>query len=98
MRHIPRLRRVSVSPWSDRRIAAEKLGDRYVYSWKPNPAAICGPTADYEGAERAIRETLDAAAGCCLEIIMKDTHTFHGDPERIERWSRMASRLAAEAA
>jgi len=29
---------------------------------------------------------------------MKDTHTFHNDPERIERWSEIASRAAAAAA
>ena len=30
------------------------------------------------------------------EIIMKDTHTFHSDPERIEKWTEIASRLAGE--
>ena len=34
---LPRLRRISVSPWSDRAVMAEALGDRYVYSMKPNP-------------------------------------------------------------
>ncbi len=96
--HLPRLRRVSVSPWCDRSVAAEKLGSRYIFSWKPNPAAICGPAVDYGAVERGIRETLEIARGCCLEMIMKDTHTFQGDPERISRWTEIASRLAAEAA
>jgi hypothetical protein len=97
LRGVRRLRRVSVSPWCDRRVAAEKLGDRYVYSWKPNPALICGPTVDWDEAEKAIRETLEIARGCCLEIVMKDTHTFHHDPTRIRRWTQMALALAAEA-
>jgi len=96
LRHIPRLRRVSVSPWCDRAVAAEKLAGKYVYSWKPNPAMICAGPPDYELVEKTVRETLDIARGCCVEIVMKDTHTFQGDAGRIERWSRIASRVAAE--
>jgi hypothetical protein len=95
--HIPRLRRVSVSPWCDRGLAAQKLGDRFVYSWKPNPATICGPSVDYEALERDVRTTLEMTPGCCIEMVMKDTHTFQGDPTRIGRWCAMASRLAAQA-
>jgi hypothetical protein len=73
------------------------VGKRYIYSWKPNPAALCGPGVDYGALERSIRETIGIARGCCLEIIMKDTHTFQGQAERISRWSEIASRLAAEA-
>ena len=97
IKHIPGLRRVSVSPWCDRRLAADKLGDRYVYSWKPNPAMICGAGPDYDAVEKSIRETIEIADGCCLEILMKDTHTFQGEPERIVRWTDIAARLAAEA-
>jgi len=96
IKHIRKLRRVSVSPWCDCKIAAEKLGDRYIYSWKPNPADICGPSVNYEFFEHQIRATLDMAKGCCVEVIMKDTHTFNGDMQRITKWSQIASRLAKE--
>ena len=78
--------------------SAQKLGESYIYSWKPNPAAICGNAPDYDAVEKAMRQTIGIAKGCALEIVMKDTHTFQGEPERIIRWSRIASRLAAEAA
>lgn len=97
VRHVPRLRRVSVSAWWDVADAAEKLQDKYIFSWKPNPAMICAPKVDYAAVEKATRETIRIAAGCALEIIMKDTHTFHGDPTRIERWSDIASRVATQA-
>ena len=97
VRHVPRLRRVSVSPWWDPADAAAKLTDRYIFSWKPNPAMICAPAVNWDAVEKATRETLAVARGCCVEMIMKDTHTFAGDPARIERWSRIASRCAAEA-
>lgn len=98
IKHIPKLRRVSVAPWCDRALAAEKLADRYIYSWKPNPSMICRPTVDYDAVEKVTRETIETARGCCLEMVMKDTHTVHGDAERFTRWSEIASRLAAEAA
>lgn len=96
IKHIRKLRRVSVSPWCDRKIAAEKLGGKYIYSWKPNPADICGPTVDYDFFEHQIRETLDITKGCCVEIVMKDTHTFCGDARRISKWSQIVSRLVQE--
>lgn len=94
--HVPRLRRLSISAWCDRALAAEKLGNSYIYSWKPNPAMICAPGVDWEAVEKVTRETICAARGCVLEMIMKDTHTFCGDPTRIQRWTEIASRLAAE--
>ena len=97
VRHVPRLRRVSVSAWWDPADAAAKLTDRYIFSWKPNPAMICAPAVNWDAVEKATRETLEIARGCCVEMIMKDTHTFAGDPTRIEHWSQIASRCAAEA-
>lgn len=95
---IPRLRRVSVSPWYDIHKAAEGLQDKYVYSWKANPALICSPNPDWSLTEKATREMLQATRGCCVEMIMKDTHTFHHDKTRIRRWAQIALKLAKESA
>ena len=95
IRQIPRLRAVSVSPWCNRRQAAEKLGNHYVYVWKPNPSHICVPEPDFDAAEREIEETIAIARDCCLVIVMKDTSTFHNEPARITRWTDLATRLAA---
>lgn len=97
LRRAPNLRRVSVSPWCDRALAAEKLSDRYVYSWKPNPAMICAPTVDWGFVEKTTAETIRLARGCRLEMVMKDTHTVHHQPERFTRWCERARRLAEEA-
>lgn len=97
LRYVPKVRRVSVSPWFDRKVAAEKLTNKYIFSWKPNPALICGPTVDWDAVEKVTRETLQIARGCCLEMIMKDTHTFHGQADRVGKWVQIASRLAREA-
>ncbi len=95
---LPRLRWVAVSPWADRRLAAEKLGARFVYCYKPNPALICRETPDWEAAERELRETLAIARGCRVSLVMKDTTSFFGDPRRATRWVETAMRVAQESA
>lgn len=89
IRKIPRLRRVSVSPWCDEEIMAEGLGENVIFSRKPNPAPL-SVGFDEKTLRRDLRRTLDAARGCNLEIIMKDTHTVQNDPSRITRWVQMA--------
>jgi len=88
-RRLPNLRRMSVSPWCDVEKAAEALQDRYIFSWKPNPAMLLG-TFDSEAIRRTIRRTLDVACGCAVEIILKDTMTFAGEPQRLESFIRIA--------
>jgi hypothetical protein len=90
VKRIPRLRRVSVSPWADQRKMAEMLQDDYVYSRKPAPSLLALPHID-EGAVRAdIRETLDITRGCIVELIMKDNHTLGHNPDNIVRWVEIA--------
>ena len=86
VKRIPTLRRVSVSPWADRAKMAEYLGDRYVFSLKPHPALISGDTFDADAIRADVRDALDKAGGCRLEIIMKDNHTLHNDPSRPGKW------------
>jgi len=89
---VPRLRRVSVSPWADKRACAEMLGSEVVYSWKPNPAYVAAGEFDPELVRRDIRETMVIARehGCALEIILKDTHTCNHQPRRFDEWTRIA--------
>ena len=86
---IPRLRRISISPWADKRIAAEGLQNKYIFSWKPNPAQMCGQFSE-DRIRQDIRETLDIAKGCVVEMVLKDTHTCDNDPARLSAWVRIA--------
>lgn len=40
-----------------------------------------------------IKHTLDAARGCVLEMILKDTHTCEHHPERFTAWTDIAREL-----
>ncbi len=88
---IPGIRRISISPWADARIAAEQLGGDYIFSWKPKPMHLVGDF-DEELIRSYLRETIDLglANNCTLEMILKDTHTCEHHPERFARWSRIA--------
>lgn len=90
VRRFPRLRRVSVSPWADIRAMAENLGDRYVFSMKPNPAHLARPSIDEDFIRRTLREALEATRGCRVEVVMKDCHTICGNPQNVVRWTRIA--------
>lgn len=87
----PHMRRISISPWGQVEPCAEKLGNRFIFSWKPQPSHLVG---DFDEAlvRREIRATVLAARknNCVLEMILKDTHTCQFHPERFTLWTRIA--------
>ena len=93
---VPHLRRVSVSPFAHIEKMADFLGDRYIFSWKPSPMDLAGPTFDEELIRRKLREGFRATRACRVEAIMKDNHTIGRDPRRVVRWVAIA-REEAEA-
>jgi hypothetical protein len=96
VKQFPNLRRVSISPWSDRAKMAENLGANYIYSMKPNPAELAMDSMDDERIREDLRKNLQITKGCRVEIIMKDNHTIRNEPERLIRWVKIA-REEAEA-
>jgi len=92
VRKIPNVRKISMSPWVDEEEGAAAIGNRYVYSRKPNPAMLAGFTFD----EAAIRQHLRASVevcrkyGCPLELILKDISTVKYEPQRLWRWAEIA--------
>ena len=90
LKRIPNLARVSVSPWANEEAMAEALGSDYVYSRKPNPTMISTGRFDEKQIRQDLGKTLAIARGCRLEIIMKDVHTLHNEPERLPRWVEIA--------
>ena len=90
LKRIPKLARVSVSPWANEEAMAEALGSDYVYSRKPNPTMISTGRFDEKQIRQDLGKTLAIARSCRLEIIMKDVHTLHNEPERLPRWVEIA--------
>ena len=93
---IPNLRAVSVSGWSDLARMGELLDRKYVYSRKPTPAYISGAHPDWELLKKDVRDTLDAAKNCSLELCFRDIYTIDGDRPRLAKWVRMTRTMIGE--
>jgi len=90
LERIPNLRKVSVTPWTKIPRAVELIGQRWIMSRKPNPAILAEDVWRPDRARQQLREFLQAARGCHVELIMKDISTVRRQPERLWEWARIA--------
>ena len=90
---IPNLRMVSVSPWADLNVFAERLEDKYCFVWKPNPAFLAMETFDEQMIEKKLREGVKIARNNILQIDIKDINTVRNEPSRITRWVEIARKV-----
>ena len=97
IRKLPRVRKISMSPWVNIEKGAERLGRDYVFSRKPSPALLAGPTWEPGRVERDLRDTLAACArhGCPVEFILKDISTVCYEPQRLWEWAEVARRVVS---
>ena len=89
---VPRLRKVVVSPWSDPEFMAEKIGKKYAYCWKQNPALISTPEINEDVIRSEIRKVFDITRryGCPTEVLNRDILTLGWHPENAARWVQIA--------
>ena len=82
------LRKVSISPWCDINYMAEKLrGKKIIFHRKPSPNYLgVDKNLDEEAFRGYIRETLNAAKGCALEIPQRDVFTINHDENKAKRY------------
>lgn len=85
---IPNLRKIGVTPWAKEEIMAERMGGKYVYSRKPNPANVAVKT-DPEVVRKETETTVKLCQkyGCPVEFILKDISTFSSRPENLIVWA-----------
>ena len=86
---IPRLRRISVSPWSNQNAMKDLLEKKYIFSRKPNPSPVCAGF-DKEAIRNDLALSMSISKDVNMEIILKDTHTVQNQPERLSRWVEIA--------
>ena len=92
--NIPNLRKVGVSPWAKEEVMAERLGGKYVYARKPNPANVAKCT-DPEIIRRETEKTVKLCIqnGCPVEFVLKDISTVSGRPENLIIWANTVSEV-----
>jgi len=96
LKHIPNVRKLSMSPRADVARGAERLGKRAVFSWKPNPAWLGMETWDLDWQREQLRDGFEKTRDCVVEVVMKDLHTVRGEVSRMSEWIAMAKNLAEE--
>ena len=90
---VPRLRKISISPWCDVEKAAGDAHTPYVFSHKPSPAMLAESTFNVKRAEKDIRDRIERSNGMPCEFIMKDISTVRGDVDRVIAWCDVAYRV-----
>lgn len=93
---LPNLRSVSISPWCNQDIAASFIKRDYIYSRKPQPSFLCIEKANWQAMEEDLRQTIQAAQGCEIELIMNCVLTLYGESERMPKWVDLARRVCEE--
>jgi hypothetical protein len=94
LRAIPRLRKISMSPWVNIERAAHKLGSDFVYSYKPNPALVASEGWDAAQIRCDLRHFFEVTRGCQVEVILKDISTVRYQPQRLWDFAEIAHQEA----
>lgn len=92
VRKIRNVRKISISPWANKEIAAANIHGDYVFSAKPNPAHVAMGSFDAD----LVRKDLEETVAICrrhntpCELILKDVSTVCNDPSRLSQWEKIA--------
>lgn len=73
---------------------AEKLEDKYIFSYKPNPAYLAVPQIDEEYIRESLEKVVRVSRNCRVEIIMKDNNTICKNPQNVINWCKIAREIA----
>ena len=89
---LPKIRKLSCSPWSVRENFADSMPSYCVMSNKPNPAFLASGKLDEQLVRDDIRRTIAAAKAHnrSLELILKDISTVSHNPACLWRWQEIA--------
>ena len=92
---IKNLRKVSVTPWANFDVCAEKIHGDFVMSYKPNPAFVATASFDPAPVEAEINHALSAAKkhSCACEFIIKDISSCSYKPENLFNWEKTVMNL-----
>ncbi|MEW6357836.1 MAG: hypothetical protein AB1696_15995 [Planctomycetota bacterium] len=92
-KNIPRLRKISMSPWVKFDRAVRNVGSDLIFAWKPNPAVLAAEKWDPDYVRRDMEEKMNMARDCIVEIHMKDISTVRYQPRRLWEWAQIASEV-----
>lgn len=92
------LRKVSISPWCNEEVMADRLKGRpVVYHRKPSPNFIgVGDGLDEAVVRESIGRTVSLNRGRSLEFTQRDVYTIHKDIQKVKRYVEIIREECAE--
>ena len=89
---MPNVRKISMGPFVDVAVGAERIGRDFVFSRKPTPALLCVDDWTRGRWRRTCARRWESApaTGCPLEFILKDISTVRYAPQRLWEWEDIA--------
>lgn len=95
-RTIPNLRRISVSAFNDFEMTAKEMGADFIFSLKPRTNNVAGDNFDKEIDYKYLKEVLETAKNCRVEIIQQEIITCRNQPMRLIKWCEAAMKASKE--
>jgi hypothetical protein len=99
LQHLPNLKKISISPWTDQEFMGEALkGTGVVFSRKPDPNLLgVVPEFDEQAWTAEIDRTLKATGPDVLvELLVRDVYTVHGNLGKAKRAAEIARQRVDE--
>ena len=98
LKTLKNLRKVSISPWCNEKFMGEQLrGSKVIYHRKPSPNLLgVDPKMEEATVRTHIRNTMEAAQECTLEITQRDVYTIHNDMSKVRRYVELIRECAEE--
>ena len=95
IRSLPRVRKISISPFADVEASAARIAGDYVVSRKPPPSLLAYDAWSPQAVEKDLCDTVAICArhGCPVELILKDISTVRYQPQRLWEWARIAAEV-----
>ena len=92
IKQLSNLRRFHVSPWTNLERAVERLGDNFVLEVHMSHADVLY-TLSHEQIRAKLREIMDIAGRCVIDINLGDIETVRGNPDVLTNWARIAQEV-----
>ncbi|HMB00872.1 MAG TPA: hypothetical protein VKS21_07780 [Spirochaetota bacterium] len=97
LENLPNLRKISISPWCNEKIMAEKLkGRAIIYSRKPSPNFLAVGNFDENAFRDYMTESIKIARGLPMEIIFRDIYRLDNDRQKPGRAVAVTKELIDE--
>ena len=92
---LPHLRKISITPWADVDVAAEKIGKKYVLANKPQPSNLSTPHLDKQVIKDELSHVLAACKrnSCSVDIVLKDISSIGRNLQNLIDWEQTAMEL-----